>query len=513
VRVLAIASIVVMATGACGGTLEENYRRNQPTGTGPTTTQPSGRADDASVGRRGVRFFHARSAALPPAGQPPHPAPATPGAAGAPGAPGAPAAPAPAGGTPVGATVAAPASSPVARAAGGPRSAPAPMAVTSPPPPTEEGVTATIVVMGGAIPLSGPLGAIGRQELYGFDARVQRINDAGGIHGRRLKLVVHDDGLDPARDRALFHRLVETEHVFSAFASGSVRAVADYACRDVADPVPLVADVPTMPEPQVSPEYRCVFTTGPGTRHAAWMRAQKAKGLGAASIGVIMSDQPPWEDAAAMAAEAEAIYERAGLKNKGKVRLPLGADSCDDQVRSMLAQSPEYLFINVATVRDLHRCVAAMRRINWKPRVATELALPADEVVAGAGPFAEGFLSTSIFLPADDPAPAMAEYRADLARYHPDAEAAAAATLGAYLAAKITEQLLTAAGPDLTRPAFLRAAEGLGGWDSGMGPTITWSPTARVGVRKMSVLTATGGRFVPTGEILESACPESACAP
>jgi branched-chain amino acid transport system substrate-binding protein len=379
----------------------------------------------------------------------------------------------------------------------------------------EEGVTATIVVMGGAIPLSGPLGAIGRQELYGFDARVQRINDAGGIHGRRVKLVVYDDGLDPARDRALFRRLVETDRVFSAFAAGSVRAVADYACGVGArgNPLPLVADVATMPEPQVAPHHRCIFTTGPGTRHSAWMRAQKAKALGASSIGVLMSDAAGWEDAAAMAAEAEAIYEDEGLENKGKVRVPLGAASCDEEVRGMLAHNPQYLFLNLATARDLRLCVAAMRRIGWKPTVATELAMPVDEVVSGAGPFAEGFLSTSIFLPTEDPAPAMAEYRADLARYHPDAEPGAPATLAAYLAAKVTEHLLATVGPDLTRPAFLRAAEGLTAWDSGMGPTLTWSPAARVGTRKISILAASGGRFVPTGEVVESTCPESACAP
>jgi branched-chain amino acid transport system substrate-binding protein len=376
-------------------------------------------------------------------------------------------------------------------------------------------VTATIVVMGGAIPLSGPLGAIGRQELYGFDARVQRINDAGGIHGRRVKLVVYDDGLDPARDRVLFRRLVESDHVFSAFAAGSVRAVADYACGGGggAKPLPLVADVATMPEPQVAPQYRCIFTTGPGTRHAAWIRAQKAKALGASSIGVIMSDHPDWEDAAAMAAEAEGIYEDEGLENKGKVRLALDAESCDDQVRGTLAHHPQYLFLNLATARDLKLCIAAMRRLGWKPTVATELSMPVDDVAAGAGPFAEGFLSTSVFLPADDPAAGMAEYRADLARYHPDAEAAAPATLAAYLAAKVTEQLLLTAGPELTRPAFVRAAEGLSGWDSGMGPSLTWSPTGRVGTKKLTILSARGGRFVPTGEVIESACPESACAP
>jgi len=509
VRVLTAAALLSLSAGACGGTLEDDYRRDQPTpGSGPADTQTPEGDGEASVERRAVRFF--RSPPAPPAaGEAPAPPagpvrePADPPAGSEAGAPPGPPA----------LSASAPAPAPGTRIAAAPR----PVPTTPPPPPMEEGVTATIVVMGGAIPLSGPLGAIGRQELYGFDARVQRINDAGGIHGRRVKLVVYDDGLDPARDRVLFRRLVENDRVFSAFAAGSVRAVADYACRDVArakgHPLPLVADVATMPEPQVGSQHRCVFTAGPGTRHAAWMRAGKAKALGASSIGVIMSDAPGWEDAAAMAAEAEAIYEDEGLENKGKVRLPLGAESCDEQVRGTLAHNPQYLFLNLATAGDLRLCVSAMRQIGWKPTVATELALPADEVAAGAGPFAEGFLSTSIFLPAGDPAPAMAEYRADLARYHPDAEPGAPATLAAYLAAKVTEQLLVRAGPDLTRPGFLRAAEGLTAWDSGMGPTLTWSPAARVGTKKMSILAATGGRFVPTGEVLESACPERACAP
>jgi hypothetical protein len=225
-----------------------------------------------------------------------------------------------------------------------------------------------------------------------------------------------------------------------------------------------------------------------------------------------MSDDPVWEDAAAMAADAEAVYEHEGLENRGRVRLSLGASSCDGQVRRMLAHAPQYLFLNLATPKDLKLCIAAMRQINWRPAV-TELALPADEVAAGAGPFADGFLSTSIFFPADDPAPAMAEYRADLARTHPDADAASPVTLGAYLGAKVTEHLLRTAGPELTRPAFLRAAEGLTAWDSGLGPVLTWSPTGRVGTKKVALLAATGGRFVHTGEVIVSACPESVCAP
>ena len=268
VRCLAVAAAAaVLAAGACGGTLEDDYRRNQPTrGSGPTTTQNPTGDSQASLTRRAVRLSRARpqggsaepvaAPAAPPAGVSRARSEAASVAPTA--APGGPAPPAPA-----------PAQVRVAPAPGAP---PLPLPVTDPPP-TEEGVTATIVVMGGALPLSGPLGAIGRQELYGFDARVQRINDAGGIHGRRIKLVVHDDSLDPGRDRALFRRLVETDHVFAAFAAGSVRAVTDYICGDVArargTPLPLVADVATMPEPQVAPHHRCILTTGPGTRHAA----------------------------------------------------------------------------------------------------------------------------------------------------------------------------------------------------------------------------------------------------
>ena len=509
---MAFAAALALAAG-CGGTLEDDFRQNEPTrGTGPAVTTTTGSDSEAFARRRPVRSSARTDSRAPDGpttaatrdGAPPAAAKPDPGppARGPTAGPGAPKPPGP------------------GRAAAAPRPA-APTAstvpVTSPPPPMAEGVTATIVVMGGAIPLSGPLGAIGRQELYGFDARVQRINDAGGIHGRRLKLVVYDDGLDPARDRVLFRRLVEEDHVFSAFAAGSTRAVADYACRTVAQaggsPLPLVADVAILPEPQIAPQHRCIFNTGPGTRHAAWVRAQKAKALGASSIGVIMSDHPVWDAAAAMAAEAEAVYEREGLEKKGKIRLPLGAPSCDQEVRTILAHGPQYLFLNLATTHDLKLCVAAMRKINWKPAVATELALPADEVVADAGPFAEGFLSTSIFYAADDPAPAMAEYRADLARYHPDADGASPVTLSAYLGAKVTGHLLHTAGRELSRPAFLRAAESLTAWDSGMGPVLTWSPTGRVGTRKIAMLAATEGRFVHTGQVIESACPETACAP
>lgn len=514
IKVLAAAGAVTLLGAGCGGNLEGKYRREQ----GPGQTPDTGPDDESvSLVRRAAVIFKAPrpgepavpadpGAPAPPSATPPAPSdpagPDNPASGDAGGEEDAASAPAPPGAR----TATAPSPHPP-----GPGRPAAPL-----PAPKEVGVGTSIIKMGGTTVLSGPLAEYGRQELFGFDARVQRINDAGGINGRRLKLIVYDNGLDPARDRSLFRRLVESDGIFAATAAGSVAAVADYLCqqvpRDQGTPVPLVADVALLPEPQLAPRHRCVFAADPGTRHGAWIRARLATGLGAHTIGVIMTEHPLAEGRAAAAAEAKTVYEAEGLAVSGVERLELGAPSCDEQVRSTLGRNPDYLFLDLATPADLARCVSSMQRIGWKPRVATEVSAPVDAVTRVAGAFAEGFLSTSVFKPTDDPGPAMAEYRADLARYHPDADPAAPATLGSYLAAKVTEHLLRTAGEAPTRAGFLEAANMLRGWDSGLGPVLTWSPTERYGFKKTQLLKVTGGRFVHTGDVLESTCPEGACA-
>jgi branched-chain amino acid transport system substrate-binding protein len=528
---LAGAGVVALLGAACGGTLEGRDRggREQPV---PTSGQTAARARSV-VARGGVALGApgGGSTAVQPAvpsvdgdpTTPPDPSPASLGLAGASG-------PGSAGSDETAASgeegtaspehrpAPAPPAPSAARAAAvtGPRSA-SPARPPSRPAPAEVGVGTTIVTMGGTTALSGPLAEYGRQELFGFDARIRRINDAGGIHGRRIKLVVYDGGLDPARDRSLFRRLVESDRIFAATSAGNALAVADYLCYQVPQAqgtaVPLVADVALLAEPQLDRRHHCLFATGPGVRHGASMRGRVAAALGARTMGVIMSDHPLVEGRREAAAEAEVIYDSLGIQVAGTERLELGAPSCDDQVRMMLGRNPEYLFLDLATAGDTGRCVAAMQRLGWKPRVATELAAPFDAVARSAGPFAEGFLSTSIFKPVDDAAPAMAEYRGDMARYHPDVDLAAPATLGSYLAAKVTEDLLRRAGENPTRAAFLDAASTLTGWDSGLGPVLTWSPTTRYAHKKTHLMKVTGGRFVHTGAVFESDCPEGFCAP
>ncbi|MBU1741195.1 MAG: ABC transporter substrate-binding protein, partial [Proteobacteria bacterium] len=63
----------------------------------------------------------------------------------------------------------------------------------------EVGVTRDQIVIGSVQDLSGPLAGWSTPWKLGMEMRIQEINKAGGIYGRKLKLVVQDHGYDPKR--------------------------------------------------------------------------------------------------------------------------------------------------------------------------------------------------------------------------------------------------------------------------------------------------------------------------
>ncbi len=79
--------------------------------------------------------------------------------------------------------------------------------------------------------LSGPNATVGMAALAGYSAWYEHVNANGGVHGRRIELLVEDDGFDPARTRTAVEKLVEREGVFaivSPLGTPTNLAVLDY---------------------------------------------------------------------------------------------------------------------------------------------------------------------------------------------------------------------------------------------------------------------------------------------
>ena len=64
---------------------------------------------------------------------------------------------------------------------------------------TNEGISAAEIVVGSHQDLSGPIKGWGVPVANGLKMAADEINAAGGINGRKIKLIVEDSGYDPKR--------------------------------------------------------------------------------------------------------------------------------------------------------------------------------------------------------------------------------------------------------------------------------------------------------------------------
>src|SRR5713226_1336425 len=79
------------------------------------------------------------------------------------------------------------------------------------------GVGARSVVIGQSAPLSGANAELRNGALAYF----KKVNDAGGVHGRRLELVTLDDANQVPRAEANTKKMVEEQGVFALFGYAS----------------------------------------------------------------------------------------------------------------------------------------------------------------------------------------------------------------------------------------------------------------------------------------------------
>jgi len=81
----------------------------------------------------------------------------------------------------------------------------------------EVGISAKEVVLGQPAAFSGPSAALGIEMWRGASGAFSEVNDAGGVNGRKIRLVVADDGYETAKALPAVQKLVEQERVFALF--------------------------------------------------------------------------------------------------------------------------------------------------------------------------------------------------------------------------------------------------------------------------------------------------------
>jgi len=82
----------------------------------------------------------------------------------------------------------------------------------------QQGVSKNEITIGSIQDLSGPLAGFGKQIRLGMMLRVDEVNEQGGIHGRKLKLLIEDSAYDPRKAVLAAQKLVNQEKIFAMVA-------------------------------------------------------------------------------------------------------------------------------------------------------------------------------------------------------------------------------------------------------------------------------------------------------
>ena len=133
----------------------------------------------------------------------------------------------------------------------------------------DPGITDTEITIGLFAPMSGPLAAFGLDALQAAKMWYEEANKKGGIHGRKIKVIVEDDKCVPNEAVAVVKKLITVDKTFIVH-GGSCTAAAvaaqEFVTREKVPHVMLNASG----DGAVIPPTRYVF--GAFARHAAHRR-------------------------------------------------------------------------------------------------------------------------------------------------------------------------------------------------------------------------------------------------
>ena len=331
-------------------------------------------------------------------------------------------------------------------------------------PAADPGVTATTVLVGGTVPLTGEAAAFGSVGP-GAKAYFDYVNAKGGVNGRTIEYRYYDDAYNPAQTVQLTRRLVEQDKVFSVF--NSIGTANNLAIRDYLN----AQNVPQL-----------------------WV------GDGSQSIGRSFA-RYPWTLGFLMSYRGEGdVYGKTIVKSRPKAKIAvlyenteLGLDMLTGLTRAVVGKGPtivakqSYEFTGAdvsaqmgllkssgadtlmlfATPKFFLNAIRATHNLGWKPQVyiASISIEPTIMAIArfNAPELTKGALSIAFVKNPNDPIwakdPIVTLYRTIMRKYNPTGRPTDVYNWYGMTVAWMMVETLRKAGTNLTRAGLLKAAQ------------------------------------------------------
>ncbi len=226
------------------------------------------------------------------------------------------------------------------------------------------GVSKNEIVLGSIQDLSGPLAAYGKQIRQGMQMGVDEANELGGVHGRKIKLLVEDSGYDPKKAVLAAQKLVTQDNGIFAMV-GHLGTAQNMAAMPVQFEKNVVNFFPItsareMYEPYHRLKYSNAATYFDQMRIAA-PRLMKDKNLKRACV-IYQDDDFGLE----VMKGAEAGLKTIGMDFVERTSYKRGATDFSSQVAKMKAANCELVVLGTI-IRETVGTIAESRKTGFNP--------------------------------------------------------------------------------------------------------------------------------------------------
>jgi len=347
-------------------------------------------------------------------------------------------------------------------------------------------------------PLSGPAASWGVM-LKAMSAYIDYINAQGGLHGRKLELVIRDDQYNPAKTPLVVRDLVENEQVFAivgGLGTANGRSVIDYLQQKA---VPFFT--PASGDPFFTqPPRPNVYTVYPRYDTEGQIIGQHlARALGKKRVAVMHQD----DDFGLKGAEGL----KAGLQAFGaELVLSTTCQPSDTDVSAqarLIADAQADALVLFTAPRQAAMLVKRLTTLKAKPPVFTSFVLSDPIMFELAGQEVwEGTMTSSVRKLSNSEDPSVVQYREVLAAHGPGLEVGSF-TMSGFAFAQPFVEALHRAGPQPNPAKVYEALHGMKDWASGgpywrgtgLNPPLSFSADDHLGNDRIFFAKAEKGRW------------------
>jgi branched-chain amino acid transport system substrate-binding protein len=372
------------------------------------------------------------------------------------------------------------------------------------------GVTANEIRIGSTNALSGPASAYSVISK-GLTAMFKRLNDQGGVGGRKVNFIVYDDGYSPPRTVEQVRRLVEQDKVaflFNNLGTPTNSAVHRYVNQRKIPHLFLATGADKWANPR---EFPWTIGWQPSYRteaqiYAKYVLEQKPN----AKIALIYQNDDFGKD------YLNGVRDVLGPRFDQMVKLASheATDATiDSQLIGLQSGGAEVLICGLIP-KFASQAIRRVHDMGWKPMMfMSNVSVSASVVIEPAGvEKAVGLITSDYRKDQSDPSwandPGMNEWRAFMREYVPDGELGDNNYTYAYGAGSTMIQVLKNCGGDLSRENVLRQATNLAPMEIATllpGVKVGTSPSNYHPIRHMQLQRWDGKSWARFGGVIEGA--------